>query len=104
MNACTPHSTHPALSRLTDRSLLRTLGHIGGRWTAAPDAADFTVTDPASGAQVARVAALGVVETKAASFSRSSLARSQRTDRMRTAPASCVHGRSSCWPRPRIWR
>ena len=50
MNACTPHSTHPALSRLTDRSLLRTLGHIGGRWTAAPDAADFTVTDPASGA------------------------------------------------------
>jgi aspartate-semialdehyde dehydrogenase len=66
MNACTPHSTHPALSRLTDRSLLRTLGHIGGRWTAAPDAADFTVTDPASGAQVARVAALGVVETNAA--------------------------------------
>lgn len=66
MNACTPHSAHPALSRLTDRSLLRTLGHIGGRWTAAPDAADFTVTDPASGAQVARVAALGVVETNAA--------------------------------------
>lgn len=66
MNACTPLTTCSALSRLTDRALLRTLGHIDGRWTAAPDAADFAVTDPASGALVARVAALGVVETDAA--------------------------------------
>lgn len=66
MNACTPLTIHPALSRLTDRALLRTLGHIGGRWTAAPDAADFAVTDPSSGALVARVAALGETETDAA--------------------------------------
>lgn len=66
MNACTPLTAHTALSRLTDRALLRTLGHIDGRWTAASDAADFAVTDPASGALVARVAALGEAETDAA--------------------------------------
>lgn len=66
MNTCVPLSTHAALSRLSDRSLLRTLGHIGGRWTASPDAADFVVTDPASGAPVARVASLGLTETDAA--------------------------------------
>lgn len=66
MNAPLPQTTHPALSRLADRALLRTLGHIGGRWTAAPDAADMAVTDPASGALVARVAVLGIAETDAA--------------------------------------
>lgn len=66
MNAQIPTTTHPALSRLTDRTLLRTLGHVGGRWTAAPDAADFAVTDPASGALVARVASLGTAATDAA--------------------------------------
>jgi len=59
MNAQTFQTAHPALSRLRDRALLRTLGYIGGRWTAAPDAADFAVTDPAGGTLVARVAALG---------------------------------------------
>jgi len=57
---------HPALSRLQDRTLLRTLGHVAGRWTAASDAADFAVTDPATGLLVARVAALGVTQTEAA--------------------------------------
>jgi aspartate-semialdehyde dehydrogenase len=66
MSVCTPLAPHPALSRLSDRALLRTLGHVGGRWTAAADAADFAVTDPASGALVARVAALGAAETDAA--------------------------------------
>ncbi len=66
MNTCAPLSTHAALSRLSDRTLLRTLGHIGGRWTASPDAADFAVTDPASGATVARVASLGLAETDVA--------------------------------------
>ncbi|RGP36497.1 NAD-dependent succinate-semialdehyde dehydrogenase [Pseudotabrizicola alkalilacus] len=66
MNAQIPVTSHPALSRLTDRALLRTLGHIGGRWTAAPDAADFAVTDPATGALVARVAALDASATDAA--------------------------------------
>lgn len=66
MNAHAATPPHPALSRLSDRALLRTLGHVGGRWTAGPDAADFAVTDPATGLQVARVAALGSVETDAA--------------------------------------
>jgi aspartate-semialdehyde dehydrogenase len=63
MNAQIPNAPHPALSRLTDRALLRTLGHIGGRWTAAPDASDFAVTDPATGTLVARVASLDTVAT-----------------------------------------
>ncbi len=67
MNAQTPHTVpHPALARLTDRTLLRSHGYVAGRWTAAPDAADFAVTDPASGGLVARVAALGATETEAA--------------------------------------
>lgn len=66
MNVQLPHTTHPALSCLSDRALLRTLGHIDGRWTAAVDAADFAVTDPATGALVARVASLGAAETDAA--------------------------------------
>lgn len=64
MNAQTPHpTTHSALVGLQDRTLLRSLGYIDGRWSAAHDAADFAVTDPDSGDLVARVAALGVVET-----------------------------------------
>jgi aspartate-semialdehyde dehydrogenase len=67
MNAEVPHPTcHAALSGLRDRSLLRTLGYLNGRWSAAADAADFAVTDPASGALVARVVRLGTAETKAA--------------------------------------
>lgn len=57
---------HPALSRLADRALFRCLGHVAGRWTAGPDAADFAVTDPATGLLVARVARLGPDETDAA--------------------------------------
>jgi aspartate-semialdehyde dehydrogenase len=53
---------HPALSRLADRRLLREMGYIDGRWTAARDGASFAVTDPASGDLVARVAALGAAE------------------------------------------
>ena len=53
---------HPGLARLTDRRLLRQLSYIGGRWTAAPDGGTFPVTDPATGALVAQVAALGAIE------------------------------------------
>ncbi len=64
MNAHNHHpGPHAALSRLTDRALLKTLGYVGGRWTAAPDAADFAVTDPSCGGVIARVARLGVAET-----------------------------------------
>ncbi|MGX1789071.1 NAD-dependent succinate-semialdehyde dehydrogenase [Bosea sp. NPDC055332] len=53
---------HPGLSGLADRRLLRQLAYIGGRWTAAPDGETFPVTDPATGALVAQVAALGATE------------------------------------------
>lgn len=53
---------HPGLARLADRRLLRQLSYIGGRWTAAPDGETFPVTDPATGALVAQVAALGAGE------------------------------------------
>jgi aspartate-semialdehyde dehydrogenase len=66
MNAQIPQIAHPALSRLADRALLRGLGYIDGRWTSAPDAGDFGVTDPATGALLARVACLGIAETDAA--------------------------------------
>lgn len=67
MNAQTPHPPqHEALARLTDRALLRSLSYIDGRWSAAGNAADIAVTDPDSGALVARVAALGAAETDAA--------------------------------------
>ncbi|MCV9934879.1 NAD-dependent succinate-semialdehyde dehydrogenase [Boseaceae bacterium BT-24-1] len=53
---------HPGLARLADRRLLRQLSYIDGRWTAAPDGETFPVTDPATGALVAQVAALGATE------------------------------------------
>ncbi|HEV7328935.1 MAG TPA: NAD-dependent succinate-semialdehyde dehydrogenase [Bosea sp. (in: a-proteobacteria)] len=53
---------HPGLSGLADRRLLRQLSYIDGRWTAAPDGETFPVTDPATGALVAQVAALGASE------------------------------------------
>ena len=63
-SAC--NAPHPALARLTDRALLRGLGYVNGAWVAAADAADFAVTDPATGAQVARVARLSSAETERA--------------------------------------
>lgn len=53
---------HPGLSRLADRRLLRQLAYIDGRWTAARDGKTFPVSDPATGALVAQVAALGAAE------------------------------------------
>jgi aspartate-semialdehyde dehydrogenase len=67
MNAHNPHAAHhPSLARLADRSLLRGLAYVGGRWTAGAEARDRPVTDPATGALVARVASLGPSETDAA--------------------------------------
>lgn len=53
---------HPALTRLSDRRLLKELSYLDGRWTAAGGGETFAVTDPATGALVARVAALGAAE------------------------------------------
>ncbi len=51
--------THPALGRLVDPRLLREFAYIDGRWTAAPSGKGFAVRDPATGHELARVAALG---------------------------------------------
>lgn len=48
---------------LRDRRLLRELGYIGGRWTAASAGTVIDVCNPASGAVIAHVAALGEAET-----------------------------------------
>ena len=53
---------HPALGRLSDPRLLRSLSYIDGKWTGAPEGRTFTVTDPADGSVLAEVAALGAVE------------------------------------------
>ncbi len=49
---------HDALARLADPHLLRELSFVGGRWVAGRDGASFKVTDPASSAPLAWVAAL----------------------------------------------
>lgn len=57
---------HSALSRLVDRRLLKELSYIDGHWTAAATGGSFNVTDPATGALVAQVAALGAAEASLA--------------------------------------
>lgn len=54
---------HDALDRLADRRLLRELAYVGGHWTAGGNGGSFEVTDPACGANLAFVAALGERET-----------------------------------------
>lgn len=57
---------HAALERLNDRSLLRELAYVDGRWTASRTAASFEVSDPATGTTVAYVASLGADQTSEA--------------------------------------
>ncbi len=54
---------HEALARLGDPHLLRELSYVGGRWVAGRDGDSFAVTDPASGATLAWVAALDAGQT-----------------------------------------
>lgn len=54
---------HEAQERLTDRRLLRELAYVDGHWTASEAAESFEVTDPATGATVAFVAALDARQT-----------------------------------------
>jgi len=49
---------HEALARLGDPHLLRELAYVGGRWVAGCGSRSFPVTDPASAATLAHVAAL----------------------------------------------
>lgn len=57
---------HPALDGLADRRLLRELAYIDGHWSAGEDGRSFEVADPASGACVGFVAALGATAASAA--------------------------------------
>ncbi|MGK6315505.1 NAD-dependent succinate-semialdehyde dehydrogenase [Neorhizobium sp. DT-125] len=57
---------HEALTRLTDRHLMRDLAYVDGRWVAGSDGRSFQVTDPASSATLAWVASLGAEETRTA--------------------------------------
>ncbi|MGK9053641.1 NAD-dependent succinate-semialdehyde dehydrogenase [Neorhizobium petrolearium] len=54
---------HEALTRLSDRQLLRDLAYVGGRWVSGAEGRSFQVTDPASSATLAWVASLGAEET-----------------------------------------
>lgn len=54
------------LDALADRRLLRELAYVGGRWTAGSLSRNFEVTDPATGATVAWVAALEADDADAA--------------------------------------
>ena len=49
---------HEALARLGDLHLLRELAYVGGRWVAGRGGSSLPVTDPASAATLAHVAAL----------------------------------------------
>ncbi|WP_315927182.1 NAD-dependent succinate-semialdehyde dehydrogenase [Mesorhizobium sp. SP-1A] len=57
---------HEALDRLTDRRLYRELAYVDGHWTASGTAAGFEVNDPATGANLAWVAALDAAQTGSA--------------------------------------
>lgn len=54
------------LSRLADRRLFREHAYVGGKWTAAHDGQVVTVTNPATGARLGTVPALGAAETEVA--------------------------------------
>jgi len=51
---------------LNDSTLLRGQSYIGGDWVGADDGALFAVTNPATGEVIAKVADVGVAETKRA--------------------------------------
>ncbi len=52
--------------QLKDMSLLKNQGYIDGRWVAADSGRRFRVDDPATGATLVEVAAMGAAETKRA--------------------------------------
>ena len=61
--------TAPSITQpftLADPDLLRDRAYLDGRWTAADSGATFAVTDPADGAEIARVPDMGAEETRRA--------------------------------------
>jgi len=51
---------------MTAQTEIRSLAYIDGAWTGADSGATFAVTDPATGAEIARVPDLGAAETERA--------------------------------------
>src|SRR5487761_713835 len=60
------NSDIPLAERLAHRELLRAAAFVGGHWDAAESGATFAVTDPATGALVARLPKMGAAETRQA--------------------------------------
>lgn len=83
---------HDALDRLTDRRLLRELAYVDGQWTASGAAESFEVSDPASGATVAFVAALDAGQTTKATDAASRAFRHGGPCCGRRAPGSFENG------------
>ena len=52
--------------QLQDQALLKQQGYINGEWVDAPNGATLAVTDPATGAEIARVADLDAAATRRA--------------------------------------
>jgi succinate-semialdehyde dehydrogenase/glutarate-semialdehyde dehydrogenase len=52
--------------QISDKGLLKTQAYIDGRWVASNNGETFTVTDPATGKTVAKVAKCGTAETRRA--------------------------------------
>jgi hypothetical protein len=57
-------------ARLKDKSLLREQAFIGGAWVSADDGGTISVINPATGAEVGTVPALGAMEARRASWRR----------------------------------
>jgi succinate-semialdehyde dehydrogenase/glutarate-semialdehyde dehydrogenase len=51
---------------MTAQTEIRSLAYIDGAWTGADNGATFAVTDPATGAEIARVPDMGAAETEGA--------------------------------------
>ena len=77
------------MPELSDTALLRTQGYIGGEWTDAEDSAVFSVSDPGTGATVAKVANFGRAETRAA-IAAAALALPAWRDRTARDRAACL--------------
>ncbi len=70
--------------QLKDPGLLRAQAYLAGNWQDADSGATFAVTDPASGALIGTVPAMGAAETRRA-----------MTPRRRPRPAGAARPRAS---------
>ena len=52
--------------QISDQGLRKTRAYVGGQWVDSDDGSTFAVTNPATGAPIAEVAACGSAETRRA--------------------------------------